>query len=234
MILICPQCATRYEADGASFPAAGRKVRCAKCSHVWHQDPPPEAVAAMAPPPPEPEPRAAAYMPPAVAAAAPTAIAAAMPARAQAATPSRGLAWIGLGLGWVALVAVILVIGWSAFTWREQVATAWPRTASLYASLGLNVNPVGIGFADVSHAEQTEDGQPVLAIRGKLVNLSSRAMAVPQIEVTLTDAAKRPVLSRSFAPAIATLQPGQITTFLARLSSPPSDARHLQLSFASR
>ncbi|HXM00464.1 MAG TPA: DUF3426 domain-containing protein [Rhizomicrobium sp.] len=233
MILICPQCATRYEADGANFLPAGRKVRCAKCSHVWHQDPPPEAVAALAPPL-EPEPRAAAFVAPPVAAPAPVAIAAAMPGRVQAAAPSRGMARLGLGLGWVALVAVILVIGWSALTWREQVATAWPRTASFYASLGLSVNPVGIGFADVSHAEQTEDGQPVLAIRGKLVNLSSRAMAVPQIEVTLTDAAKRPVLSRSFAPAIATLQPGQITTFLARLSSPPSDARHLELRFAGR
>ena len=37
MILTCPQCATRYQVDGAKFPAAGRNVRCAKCSHVWHQ-----------------------------------------------------------------------------------------------------------------------------------------------------------------------------------------------------
>src|SRR5471032_2416724 len=39
MILTCPSCATRYQADEAKFPAAGRQVRCAKCGHVWHQGP---------------------------------------------------------------------------------------------------------------------------------------------------------------------------------------------------
>jgi predicted Zn finger-like uncharacterized protein len=37
MKLICPQCATRYQADAAKFPPAGRAVRCGKCRHVWHQ-----------------------------------------------------------------------------------------------------------------------------------------------------------------------------------------------------
>ena len=37
MILTCPNCATRYSADEAKFPPAGRQVRCAKCGHAWHQ-----------------------------------------------------------------------------------------------------------------------------------------------------------------------------------------------------
>src|SRR5215467_14304650 len=49
MILTCPNCSTRYQADATKFPLAGRKVRCAKCAHVWHQ----------LPPPPEPEPELA-------------------------------------------------------------------------------------------------------------------------------------------------------------------------------
>ena len=40
MILTCPNCATRYEADAAKFLPAGRKVRCAKCGHTWHQPAP--------------------------------------------------------------------------------------------------------------------------------------------------------------------------------------------------
>src|SRR5690348_14679877 len=61
MIITCPNCATRYQADAAKFPATGRKVKCAKCGHAWHQDPPaPEpaivveepAVEEPAPPPP--------------------------------------------------------------------------------------------------------------------------------------------------------------------------------------
>src|SRR5579872_5537623 len=49
MILTCPSCATRYQADAAKFLPAGRNVKCAKCGHVWHQgapatEPEPEAV----------------------------------------------------------------------------------------------------------------------------------------------------------------------------------------------
>ncbi|HEX2594334.1 MAG TPA: DUF3426 domain-containing protein [Rhizomicrobium sp.] len=63
MIITCPECATNYQADAAKFPAAGRKVKCAKCGHAWHQAAPaPEAPAAPvveepeAPPPSPPEP----------------------------------------------------------------------------------------------------------------------------------------------------------------------------------
>ena len=39
MILRCSQCSTRYVVQAASIPAAGRKVKCARCEYVWHQDP---------------------------------------------------------------------------------------------------------------------------------------------------------------------------------------------------
>ncbi len=34
MIIECPECETRYE-TAADIPPEGRKVRCAKCTHVW-------------------------------------------------------------------------------------------------------------------------------------------------------------------------------------------------------
>src|ERR1700748_2878602 len=48
MILTCPNCSTRYQADEAKFPPSGRQVRCAKCGHVWHQPGPEVSVAAAA------------------------------------------------------------------------------------------------------------------------------------------------------------------------------------------
>ncbi|HEV2652244.1 MAG TPA: zinc-ribbon domain-containing protein, partial [Rhizomicrobium sp.] len=64
MILTCPQCATRYQADAAKFPAAGRSVRCAKCGNVWHQlgpepQPDPEAEIFVQEPERQPEPEPA-------------------------------------------------------------------------------------------------------------------------------------------------------------------------------
>jgi hypothetical protein len=144
-------------------------------------------------------------------------------------TPMR----IGLIAGWLGLVAVILVIGWSTLTYRQQIATVWPQAASVYAALGLHVNTRGLDFVDVAYHHETEDGQQVLAVSGKLVNISAHEQSVPPIEVTLTDDSKRMLYHWSFNSSVQTLRPGQQVAFMTRLSSPPSGARHLELRFAA-
>lgn len=39
MILTCPQCSTQFAVPDNAIPPEGRKVRCAKCKHKWHQYP---------------------------------------------------------------------------------------------------------------------------------------------------------------------------------------------------
>lgn len=249
MILTCPQCETRYQADASKFAPPGRKVRCAKCAHVWHQEAPepepeevfetaavPEPEPAPAPvaapePEMEPEPQRAAFAPAVetVAAYAPVAPAVERRPKPRSRAPQR----IGMVLGWLGLVVVILVIGWSALTYRQQIATVWPQAASLYTALGLHVNTRGLDFVDVAYHRETEDGQQVLSVSGKLVNISAREQSVPPIEVTLTDGSKRMLYHWSFNSTVQTLHPGQQVAFTTRLSSPPSGARHLELRFAA-
>jgi predicted Zn finger-like uncharacterized protein len=228
MILTCPECATRYQTDAAAFQPSGRKVRCAKCGHVWFQEPPqPEPAEIEIAPEPAPEPaQPAPQAEPADAA----------PEQAYEELPPAiqrlPLDKIALGAGWVGLAAAVLVIGWSAVSYRQDIATLWPQSSSLYSALGLKVNARGIAFSDVSRRYETEDDQVVLAVSGDIVNVSRRELPVPPVQVTLTGTDARALYHWNFTPDATTLKPGAHVHFLTRLSNPPGAARHLQLQFA--
>ena len=144
----------------------------------------------------------------------------------------RGAGGVAVVLGWVALVAVVLVIGFSAANYRTQIVTIWPQSASLFSKFGMAVNNRGLDFTDVQHMNQTEDGQPVLVITGKLVNVSRKRLDVPPLRVTLSDENRHAIYDWSFAPSSGPLAPGQSVNFRTRLSNPPSATRHVEMHFA--
>jgi predicted Zn finger-like uncharacterized protein len=242
MILTCPQCATRYQVDGTKFPTAGRNVRCAKCGNVWHQlgpvpEPDPEAEimveeppAVRRPAPPEPsedQPRVAAFV---------------APQEMETAADSEELverrprrSWLGriaIAFGWLILIGLVLVIGWAAVNFRENVAMLVPQTTSLYAAAGLPVAPRGMDFIGVGYHQQTEDGQGVLVVTGQIVNRSSHELSVPPVRVTLLDADRHELYSWNFVAPVSTLKPGATTKFHTRLSSPPHETHNLEVRFA--
>jgi len=240
MILTCPECATRYQIDPAQFPQEGRKVRCAKCSHVWFQAAPaPEPEAEIlrehteepaAQTEPEPvAPQRTAYAPAVASHYEETesyAVEYEKPAR------RRSLRGLGLAFGWIFLALMVLAAGWVAVRFRQDIATLWPQSSSFYAAFGLHVNTRGIEISDKNARFETENGQSVLLISGDLVNITSHELTVPPIRVSLSDDDRHELYHWSFASAVPTLGPGKRVTFQTRLPSPPLAARHIELRFA--
>jgi predicted Zn finger-like uncharacterized protein len=234
MILTCPACATRYQVDEANFPPQGRRVRCAKCGHAWNQVAPglePET-------PPDPEPVPAEIPTPEPVQIDPPPSGARSRFRAPAPpAPAKPrvslLPMLGVALGWVGLIAVVLLIGLSAVRYRQEITVIWPQSAGVYSRLGMRVNVQGVDFDKVDYHRESEDGQVVLAVTGQIVNRGSRELPVPQtVRVTLSDAGNHELYHWNFTPEAQTLRPGQSVAFLTRLSSPPAAARHLEVRFS--
>ena len=124
--------------------------------------------------------------------------------------------------GWAGLIAVVLLIAWSAIRYRQDIAVIWPQSAGVYSSLGMHVNASGIDFRHVDYRRESEDGQIVLAVTGQIVNAGTRELPVPQtVRVTLSDASNHELYHWNFKPTVTTLKPGPAMPFTTRLSSPP-------------
>jgi len=233
MILTCPACATRYQVDEAKFPPQGRQVRCAKCGNNWHQ-PGQEAQFASEPKPNDIAPSAAATTQPSPEPARidpPIRIRTPAPIAPKERTPL--LPMLGVVLGWIGLIAVVLLIGLSAVRYRQEITVIWPQSASVYSRLGMKVDAQGIDFDKVNYHRENEDGQVVLAVTGQIVNHGTLELPVPQtVRVTLSDASNHELYHWNFTPEAQTLHPGQSIPFLTRLSSPPVSARHMEVRFS--
>jgi hypothetical protein len=139
---------------------------------------------------------------------------------------------LAVGAGWLGLIAIILLIGWSGLRFRQQIATVWPQSASLYSAVGLKANASGLNIQDVAYHRSLEDGQTVLSVTGMLTNTGTRELPVPQLRVGLIDDDRHELYHWTFVPGVVTLKPGQATKFLTRLSNPPVAASHFELRFA--
>lgn len=257
MILSCPNCATRYQVDDEKFPPEGRQVRCAKCGHRWHQDPPSDAAeedllsqgngdladGALADGPltglDEPVTDGELSR-----SAADEAIASG-PASgddrlrrfadlrsADETPPLPPLARVIVIAGWAILIAAVLGLGWAAYVYRQNIMTNWPQSASLYTTLGLKSAIGAVKFEGTGSRQIVEDGKSVLVVSGTLTNYGEHEVLLPAIRVSLSDGAYRDVYHWSFQPRVLTLKPGESTRFENKLSGPPAAARHLELRFA--
>lgn len=235
MIIVCPSCSTRFAVNAAAFPAAGRKVKCARCAHVWHALP--EAAEAPAPA------RAAAPAP--VPAAAPAAPApAAPPPRPARADPSPEMIWAGSdlppmrktgGVAWAGIVAAAVTFtAFGLVQFRDSIVGMMPALASAYRAVGLDVDTVGLDIKIEAHAmnDSGANGATTLVVTGSVANVTSQERPVPPIRATLLDKDKRELHSWTFDSGIGSLKPGETRDFQQVLAQPPAETYQVYAHFA--
>ena len=263
MLIVCPNCASRYEIAEAKIGAGGRKVRCASCQTTWQIEPPQaidaqptdevlqsdlDAAMPALPGVPSPE-ETAAELEEELRRAAEidadiSAIAAerAEPSDAPQPPPvKRKRNWIGarnpaarLPSAAAGIVVATGIVALGLGLWqRERVVRAIPQFAGLYATIGLPVNVRVLAFSAVE-SELVQDPQGrFLVVSGDVTNIAKGTTKVPPITVMVRSEDNKVLYSWTTEPPRPSLEPAELMHFRARLASPPSDGRSVQLRFGA-
>ena len=72
----------------------------------------------------------------------------------------------------------------------------------------------------------------IIAIKGDVVNVSSRNRKIPWLRFGLKDGAKAEVYTWQLDTAARPLNPGESTGFVTRIASPPETAGEVEIRFA--
>ena len=241
MILTCTSCSTRYYADDAAIGPSGRTVRCAACGFSWFAEAqlelrtaaePVDAVRAEAP---ANEPltrerverlrRAAEQPGPAPSAAAKF--------RAQQADRMRRERARAAAVVWTATGAALAASATGMVAFRQDVAELWPRSASAFAALGLDVNVYGLEFYDLSVERAFDGPTPILLVSGEVRNIGRDDKLVPPVRVSLRDTRSQEIFELVNSVTDQPLAAGEAIPFQIRVENPPADAVDLEATFGN-
>ena len=203
MIVHCSACATRYLVDPAALGEAGRRVRCASCGHVWHQEPradPPEVSDSAAPPPPAPLNR-----------------------------PPEWAGWVAAGVFVVAALAgLALARNAIVANWAGTVAIYDAVGLPIQAP-----HAVGLRVVGVEYKRMQQDDRTILFVRGMVENTTAKGRRLPPLHAVLEDEAGTALHQWPVAALARVLDGGQSTTFESWLDNPPDGAARLSVDFVA-
>lgn len=134
-------------------------------------------------------------------------------------------------IGWIALTLFVAGTLYGAVEYRRDIAAFWPSTIRLYEAAGAPINLVGFELAQVTYERQDENGLPVLAVKGEVLNISGETRRVPRLRVGLRDEKQQELYHWTFALTESELKADGKASFTTRLSSPPPAARDLEVRF---
>lgn len=179
MIATCPQCAAQFALPPGAVGPEGRRVKCSKCAHIWHQMPLEKlAGAAAIQPPPEKK----APVPPG--------------GNLPALRKTGASAWLKAAC----IVSCLLAGLAGAARYHEHL----PAVESF---LGMT-RTGGLMFKDFSAGKKRVDNHLEFLIRGSIVNRGAETGAVPDIRVTVLSKGGREMGTARIIPGERVLAPG--------------------------
>jgi len=215
IVLSCPACATRYRANPSAIDGVGRRVRCASCGHTWTaelEDP--------------------ADLPALEAADGGGSVDAEDSAveeevkpheafREREAAKRRTMSAAAAGGAWGGLATVCALLLMTAWVFRVDVVTLWPRASSAYAVVGAEVNPFGFSIGELTITRESEHGVPLVVIEGSIRNFDRRARSLPTVRALLKDDSGESLLEWTIPLQSGRLSAGEVLEFRSIVSDPP-------------
>ena len=94
---------------------------------------------------------------------------------------------------WTALILVLFAFNVALIGARSKVVRFFPKTASLFAAVGLPVHLRNLKFANMRISKETQDGLSSLIVEGTIVCITNRPVEVPRLPFAARDAAGQEV-----------------------------------------
>ncbi|MEQ8335106.1 DUF3426 domain-containing protein [Nisaea sp.] len=264
MKLTCPECTQHFSVPDNAIGPKGRKLRCSKCGHQWHQTL--EMLAQQKAPKPEP---------------------AALPAAAESAPADSGeeevvpFGRFGSGeadpdaepdpagtdeeedqegvfgappiprgrmplsrppktrskrlIAIAASVILVVTLG-ILFGARGSLVAAWPPIDRLYATIGLGVPVIGedLVIQNVAAWRKTDGSIELLIIKGEIRNPTEQMQTVPTLAGKLTGTQGDIMQEWLFRAENQVMLPGEKTDFEYELPQPGADAAEVTVTFSER
>jgi predicted Zn finger-like uncharacterized protein len=228
MILTCPQCATGYFVEDGQIRPGGRTVRCAACGTRWtaHPQGPLDLVRS--------DEEGALAKEPATSAEDATLAGEDLPRafRDKAEEDRRTRRALLTGVVWAAAAVVVALLIALGLIFRDGVVRAWPQTASLYAAIGLPVNPTGLTIEDIHAEPSLEQGHATWVVSAVIRNVTDHDVTAPPLKITLLNGQGKVVVGQIATLDNARIPPGESRHFATSIFDPPFSAVTLGVDFA--
>lgn len=239
MILTCPECATRYLTKDGSIGPNGRTVRCTKCETTWFvssdldelalKDNQVETItAASAATIPAVETHKIDKKEPVVTKSEPGAH---VDIRDRADNMRRKRRLRTVALIWLIPLLILFSAAGLTYKFRQDIVSQWPKTATLYKQLGINVSISGLEIEDPITRHTLIENKTVLVVNGAVRNISTKPQDVPLIKFSLHGETGDELTSWFVETDVESLEKKGRVTFVSEYPNPPLDAVALRYQF---